>query len=130
MMLGVLVTPPPVCEEGRLTYAESLYGEKMKLPERTNETAGLYANACVELAEEMGTRSINLWYLMQETEGWQKKFLSDGLHLTPEGKAVVYHEVLRVLNELRLSAAEMPYDSLFTWKLMEKILRALQKHCL
>ncbi|KAJ7945858.1 GDSL esterase/lipase [Quillaja saponaria] len=110
-MLVVLITPPPVCEEGRKQYAESLYGEKvMKLPERTNEAAGLYAKACVELAEEIGTRSINLWSKMQETEGWQKKFLSDGLHLTPEGNAVVYQEVLKVFNEAWLSAAEMPYD--------------------
>lgn len=35
---------------------------------------------------------------------------SDGLHLTPEGNAVVHEEVARVFNESWLSAAEMPYD--------------------
>lgn len=47
----------------------------MELPERTNEVTGLYAKQCVELAKEMGLCSIDLWSKMQETEGWQKKFL-------------------------------------------------------
>lgn len=47
----------------------------MELPERTNEVTGLYAKQCIELAKEMGHRSIDLWSKMQETAGWQKKFL-------------------------------------------------------
>lgn len=47
----------------------------MKLPERTNEMTGVYAEKCVELAKELDLPSINLWSKMQETEGWQKKFL-------------------------------------------------------
>jgi hypothetical protein len=47
---------------------------------------------------------------MQETAGWQKKFLSDGLHLTAEGNAVVFQEVARVFSGGWLSAAAMPYD--------------------
>lgn len=110
-MLVVLITPPPIDEEGRFTYARSLYGEKaMKLPERTNEMAGVYAKQCIEVAEELGLPSINLWSKMQETEGWQKKFLSDGLHLTPEGNAIVHQEVVRVFREEWLSAEEMPFD--------------------
>lgn len=110
-MLVVIITPPPVDEEGRMAYARSLYGEKaMELPERTNEVTGEYAQQCVELAKELGIPSINLWSKMQETEGWQKKFLSDGLHLTPEGNAVVHREVARVFDEAGLVAAEMPYD--------------------
>ncbi|XP_035550091.1 GDSL esterase/lipase At5g62930-like isoform X1 [Juglans regia] len=111
-MLVVLITPPPVDEVGRRDYAHrSVYGEKaMELPERTNEVTGLYAKQCVELAKEMGLCSIDLWSKMQETGGWQKKFLSDGLHLTPEGNAVVHEEVVKVFNQLWLSAAEMPDD--------------------
>ncbi|KAG5536914.1 hypothetical protein RHGRI_024373 [Rhododendron griersonianum] len=110
-MLVVIITPPPIDEEGRMAYARSLYGEKaMKLPERTNEATGVYVKQCVELAKELGLPSINLWSKMQETEGWQKKFLSDGLHLTPEGNAVVHQEVVRIFNEAGFSAPEMPYD--------------------
>ncbi|KAF2315906.1 hypothetical protein GH714_040701 [Hevea brasiliensis] len=109
--LIVLITPPPIDEEGRKQYAISVYGEKAtELPERTNEMAGVYARQCVELAKDLGIRSIDIWSAMQEAEGWQKKFLSDGLHLTPEGNAVVYQEVIRVFNDAWLSAEEMPYD--------------------
>ncbi|KAJ8753557.1 hypothetical protein K2173_022798 [Erythroxylum novogranatense] len=110
-MLIVLISPPPVDEEGRKEYAKSLYGEKaMTLPERTNEVAGVYAKKCVELAKDMGVRSVDLWSKMQETVDWQKKILSDGLHLTPEGNAVVWEEVVKVFNEAWLSAEAMPYD--------------------
>ncbi|XP_022889875.1 GDSL esterase/lipase At5g62930-like [Olea europaea var. sylvestris] len=91
--------------------SRSLYGDKAtKLPERTNEMTAVYAKHCVELAKELGLPSINLWSKMQETEGWQKKFLSDGLHLTAEGNAVVHEEVVKVFNEAGLSAPKMPYD--------------------
>nr|XP_043635717.1 GDSL esterase/lipase At5g62930 [Erigeron canadensis] len=110
-MLIVLITPPPVDEEGRQEYATSVYGEKaMKLPERTNEAAGTYANGCVDVAKELGVSSINLWSKMQETQGWQKKFLSDGLHLTPDGNKIVFEEVVKVFNGAWLSAPEMPSD--------------------
>ncbi|PWA58228.1 SGNH hydrolase-type esterase superfamily protein [Artemisia annua] len=110
-MLIVLITPPPIDEEGRLEFAKSMYGEKaMKLPERTNEVTGDYANGCVEVAKEFGVSSVNLWSRMQETQGWQKKFLSDGLHLTPDGNKVVFEEVLKVFNGAWLSAIDMPYD--------------------
>ncbi|KAF5796551.1 putative GDSL lipase/esterase, SGNH hydrolase superfamily [Helianthus annuus] len=61
-MLIVLITPPPIDEEG------SVYGEKaMTAPERTNEVAGNYANEYVEVARELGVSSVNLWSKMQET---------------------------------------------------------------
>ncbi|CAI9773780.1 unnamed protein product [Fraxinus pennsylvanica] len=110
-VLVVLITPPPIDEHGRLEYARSLYGDKAtKFPERTNEMTAVYAKQCVELAKELGLPSINLWSKMQETEGWQKKFLSDGLHLTADGNAVVHEEVVKVFNEAGLSAPKMPYD--------------------
>nr|XP_010940177.1 GDSL esterase/lipase At5g62930 isoform X1 [Elaeis guineensis] len=110
-MLVVLITPPPVDEDGRKEYARSVYGEKAAtLPERTNEMTGVYASQCVHLAEELHIPCINLWSQMQETPGWQKKFLSDGLHLTAEGNNVVYKGVLQVFNNAHLCAEEMPYD--------------------
>ncbi|XP_038990430.1 GDSL esterase/lipase At5g62930, partial [Phoenix dactylifera] len=73
-MLVVLITPPPVDEDGRKEYARSVYGEKAAtLPERTNEMTGVYARQCVQLAQELHIPCINLWSQMQETSGWQKK---------------------------------------------------------
>ncbi|KAK6920699.1 SGNH hydrolase-type esterase domain [Dillenia turbinata] len=110
-MLVVLITPPPIDEGGRMEYARSLYGDKaMKEPERTNEVAGVYAKNCVDLAKELGLPFVDLWSKMQEAEGWQKKFLNDGLHLTPEGNSIVFQEMQRVFNKAGLSAEELPYD--------------------
>ncbi|XP_038904754.1 GDSL esterase/lipase At5g62930 isoform X1 [Benincasa hispida] len=109
--LVILITPPPVDEEGRNEYARSLYGDKAReLPERTNEVTGLYAKQCLELAKEMGLHVIDLWSKLQETEGWQKKFLRDGLHFTPEGNGVLHQELEKVLNETSVSASKMPLD--------------------
>lgn len=53
-----------------------MYGDNAsKVADRTNEVAGTYAEECVALAKEFGLPSINLWSKMQETKGWQKKFL-------------------------------------------------------
>ncbi|XP_048329107.2 GDSL esterase/lipase At5g62930 [Ziziphus jujuba] len=131
-MLVVLISPPPVDEEGRNEYARSLYGENTReLPERTNEAAGVHAKKCIELAKEMSVPFVDLWSKMQETEGWQKKFLSDGLHLTPEGNAVVHQELVKVLNDSWFSAEEMPSDfphhSVIDGKNPEK---AFQQQCI
>ncbi|KAJ0614474.1 putative GDSL lipase/esterase, SGNH hydrolase superfamily [Helianthus annuus] len=46
-MLIVLITPPPIDEEGRQQYATPVYGEKaMTALERTNEVAGNYGQRC------------------------------------------------------------------------------------
>ncbi|KAJ0988175.1 hypothetical protein J5N97_006531 [Dioscorea zingiberensis] len=87
-MLVVLITPPPIDEDGRLEFARS-QGKAIELPERTNENTGIYAKQCVDLANELQLPYINLWSKMQETEGWQKKFLRDGLHLTEEGRSLL-----------------------------------------
>lgn len=53
-----------------------MYGDKAsKVADRTNEVTGTYAEQCVALATELGLPTINLWSKMQETDGWQKKFL-------------------------------------------------------
>ncbi|XP_057855987.2 GDSL esterase/lipase At5g62930 isoform X2 [Cryptomeria japonica] len=108
-MLIMLITPPPVDEKGRKQYARSLvlahprllatYGENaVDLPERTNEVAGAYAKSCLEVASEASIPVVDLWSRMQETPEWQHKYLSDGLHLTPDGNAIVFEEVLKILN--------------------------------
>jgi len=70
-MVIVLITPPPIDEEGREDlHSWSLYGEnERKLPERTNEMAGVYAGQCIELAREMHIPCVNIWSKLQETEG-------------------------------------------------------------
>ncbi|KAL2543237.1 GDSL esterase/lipase [Abeliophyllum distichum] len=107
-ILIVLITPPPVDEQGRLEF-ERANNSAVELPDRTNEETGIYAQKCVELAKELGLPSINLWSKMQETAGWQKKFLMDGLHLTQAGNAFVHEQVVNVFNQSGLSEKLSPH---------------------
>lgn len=56
------------------------------------------------------------WKLLNNGEIWKFSFCfvlfcySDGLHLTPDGNAIVYQEVIKVFDETSLSAEKMPAD--------------------
>ncbi|XP_062095870.1 GDSL esterase/lipase At5g45920 [Humulus lupulus] len=104
----LLITPPPIDEEGRLRYpyVENVTNE----PERTNEAAGAYAKACVAAAGECGISVIDLWTTMQHFPHWQKSCLRDGLHLTPSGNRIVFDEVVRKLMEEGLSLETLKID--------------------
>lgn len=104
----LLITPPPIDEEGRLRhpYIENPTNE----PERTNEAAGAYAKACVEVAGEFGLPVIDLWAKMQQFPDWQNAYLRDGLHLTRSGNQIVFGEVVKKLAEEGLSLETLPVD--------------------
>ncbi|MQM18532.1 hypothetical protein Taro_051526 [Colocasia esculenta] len=104
----LLITPPPIDEDGRLRhpFAENPSG----LPERTNESAGAYANACVAVAMEANVPVVDLWSKMQLFLGWEKAFLRDGLHLTADGNRIVFEEVAEKLRQHGLSPETLPAD--------------------
>ncbi|XP_048543495.1 GDSL esterase/lipase At5g45920-like [Triticum urartu] len=104
----ILVTPPPVDERGRVRFPRN--GDASGLPERTNEAAGRYARACVEVARQCGLRAIDLWSRMQEFPGWETAFLRDGLHLTPTGNRLLFEEVVFALRDANLSLEALPAD--------------------
>lgn len=45
------------------------------LPERTNEAAGAYAKACIEVAGERGLPVVDLWTKMQQLADWKTAYL-------------------------------------------------------
>lgn len=52
------------------------YGENPShLPERTNEGAGNYAKASVDVGEECEVPVVDLWTRMQEFPDWSKAYL-------------------------------------------------------
>ncbi|GMN43597.1 hypothetical protein TIFTF001_012794 [Ficus carica] len=104
----LFITPPPIDEDGRLRhpYIENPTNE----PERTNEAAGAYAKACVEVAGECGLPVIDLWTKMQQFPDWQNAYLRDGLHLTRSGNQIVFGEVVKKLAEEGLSLETLPVD--------------------
>ncbi|XP_042434367.1 GDSL esterase/lipase At5g45920-like isoform X1 [Zingiber officinale] len=102
----ILITPPPIDEEGRLQDT----GDSSGLPERTNESAGAYAKGCKAVAEELGLPVIDIWSIMQGCPNWEKSCLSDGLHFTPYGNKVLYEEVVKKLRDGGLSIGTLPAD--------------------
>ncbi|KAL3781567.1 hypothetical protein ACHAW5_002576 [Stephanodiscus triporus] len=101
----ILISPPPVCHEGRLRFQREAYGEGAtgKL-ERTIELSGKYARGAGRVANEMGVPFLDLWTNMQftaageERENW-RDFLSDGLHFSALGNEFVGAALLDVIDE-------------------------------
>uniref|UniRef100_A0A7C8YGY2 Uncharacterized protein n=1 Tax=Opuntia streptacantha TaxID=393608 RepID=A0A7C8YGY2_OPUST len=104
----LFITPPPIDEAARLQhpYFENPSG----LPERTNEVAGAYAKACVDVAKECGTPEVDIWTKMQELPDWKNLCLRDGLHLAQSGNRIVFEEVVAKLREADVSLEKLPVD--------------------
>ncbi|KAH7352845.1 hypothetical protein KP509_19G066500 [Ceratopteris richardii] len=107
----ILITPPPVSEEHLQIRAWENYGVPLsEPPSRRNETTEMYAKACIEASKEANVAIIDLWSSMQEQPGWQTKYLSDGLHLTPDGNSFVFEKLLEVLKAKGLCSEAMDFD--------------------
>jgi lysophospholipase L1-like esterase len=95
-----LITPPPVDHAKRLAFQRERYADDATGElERTNEAAGKYAAACVEVAAAEGLPVVELWQAMQAADGGAAQYLSDGLHLSPAGNAFVAEALLAVVAE-------------------------------
>ncbi|MEE6476782.1 hypothetical protein FKM82_011215 [Ascaphus truei] len=77
---------------------------------RLNSVTGLYAKACVQVANECGTDVLDLWTLMQKEDQDFPVYLSDGLHLSDKGNQFVESHLWPML-EKKLSALPLilPY---------------------
>lgn len=102
----ILISPPPVCHEGRLKYQKNKYKDKATgVLERTLELSGQYAAAVKEMANVMGIPFLDLWTTMQFTlEGEGRRdwsdFLSDGLHLSAKGNMFVGKSLVTLIDEV------------------------------
>ncbi|EHB07714.1 Isoamyl acetate-hydrolyzing esterase 1-like protein [Heterocephalus glaber] len=87
----VLVTPPPLWEaaweEECVAQGETRSGAWRN---RRNSVTGEYARACAQVAHDCGTDVLDLWTLMQKDDQDLSAYLSDGLHLSPEGNNFVF----------------------------------------
>ncbi|RDY10855.1 GDSL esterase/lipase CPRD49, partial [Mucuna pruriens] len=89
----IFLTSPPINEEQiRKKLSATQSG-------RTNKSCGVYADALMELCEEMNIKAINLWSAIQRRDDWLDVSFTDGIHLSGEGSKVVVKEILRVLRE-------------------------------
>ncbi|KAL3791792.1 hypothetical protein HJC23_002423 [Cyclotella cryptica] len=93
----VLITPPPVCHEGRLRFQKERYGDKATgILERTLELSGEYSKALADIARELNLPLLDLWHMMQVVPSWSA-LLSDGLHLSSMGNRFVGEALLDII---------------------------------
>eukprot|EP00249_Psilotum_nudum_P007344 c20492_g1_i1 orf=293-991(+) len=72
----ILVTAPPIYEEGRLNDTRKKWGEKAgDFVDRTNERAKKYAEACIAVSMELDVGVVDLWTTIQQKEKWQTECL-------------------------------------------------------
>ncbi|XP_047059631.1 GDSL esterase/lipase At5g45920-like [Lolium rigidum] len=105
----ILITPPPIDEPARI---RDMYGDNAasRQPERTNEAAGTYAQACISVAKELDHPVIDIWTQMQQFPDWQTSALCDGLHFTPFGNKILFDEVLKTLASVGFSQQSLRPD--------------------
>uniref|UniRef100_A0ACD5VPM8 Uncharacterized protein n=1 Tax=Avena sativa TaxID=4498 RepID=A0ACD5VPM8_AVESA len=105
----ILITPPPIHEPARI---RDMYGDNApsRQPERTNEAAGTYAQACIAVAKELDHPVIDIWTRMQQFPDWQTSALCDGLHFTPSGNKILFEEVLKTLESICFSQRSLRSD--------------------
>ncbi|NXA37288.1 IAH1 esterase, partial [Eudromia elegans] len=101
----ILITPPPLQESA---WEKECLAKGDKLNRRSS-TTGEYAKACVQVAKDCGTGVVDLWTLMQKNQDYSC-YLSDGLHLSPEGNNFLVAQLWACL-EKKLSALPflLPY---------------------
>lgn len=96
----ILITPPPICSEGRLRFQKERYKERATgVLERTLELSGKYAKAVVDISIELNIPLLDLWKEMQMVPSWPT-LLSDGLHLSATGNKFVGDALLGTIEKL------------------------------
>eukprot|EP00934_Nitzschia_sp_Nitz4_P005912 Nitzschia sp. Nitz4//scaffold88_size82704//39945//41126//NITZ4_005293-RA/size82704-processed-gene-0.67-mRNA-1//-1//CDS//3329559497//5902//frame0 len=94
----LLITPPPVHHLQRFAFQKQRYGDKATgALERNLETAGIYANACKEVARSLNLPVVDL-YTSMTAVGDFGPFFYDGLHFSDEGQDFVLKEVLETIS--------------------------------
>lgn len=96
----IMITPPPVNEKALLEdIIKKGEGDKCT---RTNENAQKYSIACMQVAKRKECRQVDLWSAMSEgsSPDVPSSYLSDGLHLSPEGNSFLAKLLEPHLHEL------------------------------
>ncbi|XP_071697800.1 GDSL esterase/lipase CPRD49-like [Rutidosis leptorrhynchoides] len=87
----IFLTAPPV-NEAQILQVLGIDGRENKLCQQ-------YADACVELCQEMGIKVVNLCDTFKKQDNWLTTCFTDGIHFTPAGSKLVANEILKVLKE-------------------------------
>ncbi|KZS98929.1 SGNH hydrolase, partial [Sistotremastrum niveocremeum HHB9708] len=107
----ILMTPPPIntYQRGAELGARN---PPQKLDREFNNTKA-YADAVKEVAAAEGTVLVDIWEAVYDKAGRDEKalnkYLSDGLHFTPEGYAIVFDEIIKKISS---ELPELHHDNL------------------
>lgn len=100
----ILVSPPPIDEKARDRYVQS----RSQKRSRSLKLAAEYAAACVAVAAEKKVPCLDLFTLMSNAPQGFSGFLSDGLHLSAEGSAFLYEELVKLIQSKLPDLAVLP----------------------
>lgn len=107
----ILVSPPP-CDEDKWSTKCLAEG---KIMAKDNWVTGQYAVACQETAEQGGIGYIDLYKYMLAQEDWSR-YLSDGLHLSPEGSRFLFDKLWPLIEK---RTNHLPDLNLPDWKTID-----------
>ncbi|XP_013627442.1 PREDICTED: GDSL esterase/lipase At2g38180-like [Brassica oleracea var. oleracea] len=89
----IFLSPPPMNE----TQIQLVFGNAIK--GRSNEACRPYAEALLNLCNEINVKSVDLWNAIQQQDDWLNTCFTDGIHFTAKASEVVVKEVLKVVKE-------------------------------
>ncbi|KAG2296365.1 hypothetical protein Bca52824_043034 [Brassica carinata] len=85
----IFLSPPPMNE----TQIQLVFGNAIK--GRSNEVCRPYAEALLNLCNEINVKSVDLWNAIQQQDDWLNTCFTDGIHFTAKASEVVVKEVLK-----------------------------------
>lgn len=106
----LLLTPPPV--DAATRNNDLVTRNPPRVPDRDYERTRLFAVAVQEVAVEASVPSVDCWGSIVEAaarDGGLDKYLHDGLHLSPDGYAVV---IGKVAEAITVHLPELHWDKL------------------
>lgn len=84
----IVITPPPVNDQDG-HFADGA---------RSNERAGVYADAAVAAAKAAGVPFVDLYRRVQAVDGWRDVLMHpDGLHMSDAGNRFIHRAVLEAI---------------------------------
>ncbi|GAA5990115.1 hypothetical protein JCM11641_007072 [Rhodosporidiobolus odoratus] len=115
----LFLTPPPVDADTR--NAELASRNPPRVPDRDAGRTREFAKGVEEVASDLAVPVVDTWTAIDAAaqENGLERYLSDGLHLTPEGYGVVTAEITKVLLEklphLHWDALEQTFPHWADW---------------
>lgn len=102
----VLLTPP--ANDGE-KYQKIKCGEPIR---RRLDYTKLYVDVILEIGCNKNLPAVDIFTCMQTEPNWSDRFLSDGIHLTPEGNQFVFNKIIEVVPAFQMNEP----DPFLYWK--------------